>query len=263
MHPGHSLLADLCVCLGFFSRLPCPWAAREGEPLTLTLFPRAVRMLPVAGALLGGLAAAVMAAAASLGLPPPAAAPLAIGMLAILSGAMHEDGLADCADGFFGGTSRGRKLEIMQDSRIGVFGVVALVLSLYLRASSLTLISERSIGLACATVIGAASLSRSLAFVPLALLPPARPSGAGFAAGKPAPGAFAIAILLAVPFALLPVSAGASLSQALTGIGLAAVIAHGVVAFAKRQIGGQTGDVAGAAQQLAEVTYCLVMAAHG
>jgi adenosylcobinamide-GDP ribazoletransferase len=176
---------------------------------------------------------------------------------------MHEDGLADCADGFFGGASRARKLEIMQDSRIGAFGVVALALSLYLRAASLGLIGERSLGLACATVIGAAALSRSLALVPLALLPPARPDGAGFAAGKPARGSFWTAISFAVLFALLPVPAGASSSQALTGIVLAAFAALGVAGFAKRQIGGQTGDVAGAAQQLAEIAYCLAMAAHG
>jgi adenosylcobinamide-GDP ribazoletransferase len=263
MRPGHSLLADLCVCLGFFTRLPCPWAAKERAPVTLAMLPSAVRMLPFAGALVGGLAAAVLAAAAALGLPSPVAAPLAIGALVLLSGAMHEDGLADCADGFFGGTSRVRKLEIMQDSRIGVFGVVALALSLCLRAASLALISERSIGLACAVLIGAAALSRSLALVPLALLPPARLDGAGFAAGKPARGAFGAAISFAILFAILPVPAGASLYQALTGIGLAAIAAQGLAAFAKRQIGGQTGDVAGAAQQLAELAYCLAMAARG
>ena len=263
MRLGHPLLADLFVCLGFFSRLPCPRAAKEGRPAALDNFPRAVRTLPFAGALIGSPAAAVLAAGIALGLPPLLAAPLGVGTLLLLSGAMHEDGLADCADGFFGGATRLRKLEIMQDSRIGVFGVAALVLSLYLRAVSLAIIAGRSVGLACAAIIGAAALSRSLALVPLALLPPARADGAGFAAGKPAQVAFSAAIFFAILFALLPVPAGANLSQALTGICLAALAAHGVAVFAKRQIGGQTGDVAGAAQQLAEITYCVVMAAHG
>ncbi len=263
MRLGYPLLTDLCVCLAFFSRLPCPRAATEGDPAALDLFPRAVRMLPFAGAFIGSLAAAVMAAGIALGLSPLLAAPLAIGALAFLSGAMHEDGLADCADGFFGGASPARKLEIMQDSRIGAFGATALALSLYLRALSLAVIAGRSTGLACAATIGAAALSRSLALVPLALLPPARAGGAGFAAGRPARQAFAAAISFGVLFALLPVTAGTPLAHAAAAIGLSALAAHGVTVLAKRQIGGQTGDVAGAAQQLAEIIYYLALAARG
>ena len=261
MRLGHPILADLRASLCFFSRLPCPQVAKEGDPDPLGAFPRTLRMLPFAGALIGSLAAAILAAGVALGLPPLLAAPLAIGALALLSGAMHEDGLADCADGFFGGPTRLRKLEIMQDSRIGVFGAAALVLSIYLRALSLAVIAERSISLACAVTIGAAALSRSLALVPLALLPPARSDGAGFAAARPARRAFAAAISFSVIFALLPVTAGAPLAQTAAGIGLAALAAHGATVLAKHQIGGQTGDVAGAAQQLAEVAYCLALAA--
>ena len=160
MRPGSSLLADFCFCLRFFTRLPLPSAASPGKH-ALTDFPRAVRMLPVAGGLVGAVAAIALAAASLLGFPPPLAAPLAICALALVSGAMHEDGLADCADGFLGGATRERKLEIMADSRIGTFGAVALVLSLYLRAVSLTLIVNESLGLACAVLIGAAALSRA------------------------------------------------------------------------------------------------------
>src|ERR1700730_2041271 len=259
---GYLLLTDFCLCLGFFTRLPCSRAARVTEPDMLAGFFRAVRMLPIAGALLGALAAAVMAAASAFGLPSLLAAPLATGALVVLSGAMHEDGLADCADGFFGGETPERKLEIMQDSRIGAFGAVALLLSLYLRVMGLALIADNSVGLACAVLIGAAALSRSLAFLPLFLLPPARQTGSGFAAGKPAAGAFAVAIFLAILFALDPVSAGANLSQTLAGISLASGCAYATGMVAKHQIGGQTGDVAGAAQQLAEVAYYLALAAR-
>ena len=262
MRLGHSFLSDFCVCLGLFTRLPCSRAGRGTERATLAGFSRAVRMLPIAGALVGTVAAAVMAAARSLGLPSLLAAPLATGALVVLSGAMHEDGLADCADGFFGGETPERKLEIMQDSRIGAFGAVALLLSLYLRVMGLTLIADNSLGLACAVLIGAAALSRSLALMPLLLLPPARQTGSGFAAGKPAAGAFAVAIFLAILFALAPVSAGANLSQTLAGISLAAGCAYATGMVAKHQIGGQTGDVAGAAQQLAEVAYYLALAAR-
>ncbi len=262
MRPGSPFLADLCLCLGFFTWLPCPCARSKTGPVSFAHFSRAVRMLPVAGGLIGALAAAAMAAAAWLGLPPLLAAPLAIIALVVLSGAMHEDGLADCADGFFGGMSRERRLDIMQDSRIGAFGAAALMLSLYLRAASLTLISGNSLGLACAVLIAAAAVSRTAALMPLALLPPVRQDGTGFAAGKPEHGALAIAACLAIPFALVPVAAGANLAQALAAVALAAASAGAIVLLSDRKIGGQTGDVAGAAQQLSEIACYLAFAAR-
>jgi adenosylcobinamide-GDP ribazoletransferase len=262
MRPGSSLLADFYFCLGFFTRLPIPSAASRSEPHSLADFSRAVRMLPVAGGLVGALAAIAMAAASHFGFPPSLAAPLAICSLVFLGGAMHEDGLADCADGFFGGATRERKLEIMQDSRIGTFGAVALVLSLYLRTASLALIAHESLGLACAVLIGAAALSRTAALMPLALLPPARETGAGFAAGMPERGALAVTACLAVVCALAPVVAGARPIRALVGIAAATGAAYAIVLLARKQIGGQTGDVAGAAQQVSEIAYYLAFAAR-
>jgi adenosylcobinamide-GDP ribazoletransferase len=261
MRPGSSLLADFYFCLGFFTRLPLPSAASRSEPHSLVTFSRAVRMLPVAGGLVGALAAIAMAAASGFGFPPPLAAPLAICALVLLGGAMHEDGLADCADGFSGGTTRERKLEIMRDSRIGTFGAVALVLSLYLRAASLALIADASLGLAYAVLVGAAALSRTAALMPLALLPPARANGAGFAARTPERAALAIASCLAVVLALAPVLAGGYLARSLGGIAAATGAAYAIVLLARKQIGGQTGDVAGAAQQVSEIAYYLAFAA--
>jgi adenosylcobinamide-GDP ribazoletransferase len=261
MRPGSSLLADFYFCLGFFTRLPVPSAASRSQPHSLADFSRAVRMLPVAGGLVGALAAIAMATASHFGFPPSLAAPLAICSLVLLGGAMHEDGLADCADGFSGGATRERKLEIMSDSRIGTFGAVALVLSLYLRAASLALIAGESQGLACAVLIGAAALSRAASLMPSALLPPAREYGAGFAAGEPERAALAVAACLAVVFALAPVVAGAYLARSLAGIAAATGAAYAIVLLARKQIGGQTGDVAGAAQQLSEISYYLAFAA--
>jgi adenosylcobinamide-GDP ribazoletransferase len=175
---------------------------------------------------------------------------------------MHEDGLADCADGFSGGATRERKLEIMRDSRIGTFGAVALVLSLYLRAASLALIADESLGLAGAVVIGAAALSRTASLMPMALLPPARENGAGFAARTPERAALAVAACLAVVFALAPVVAGASLARSLAGIAAATGAAYAIVLLARKQIGGQSGDVAGAAQQLSEIAFYLAFTAR-
>jgi adenosylcobinamide-GDP ribazoletransferase len=126
----------------------------------------------------------------------------------------------------------------------------------------LALIVDKSLGLACAVLIGGAALSRSGALLPLVLLKPARQSGVGFAARKPAKGAFAVAICLAILIALAPVPLGANLLKALLGIGLAAGSAYVVVVLSKHEIGGQTGDVAGAAQQFAEIAYYLALAAR-
>ncbi len=196
-------------------------------------------MLPVAGGLVGAMAAIVLAAASLLGFPPPLAAPLAICALALVSGAMHEDGLADCADGFFGGATRERKLEIMADSRIGTFGAVALVLSLYLRAVSLTLIVDESLGLACAVLIGAAALSRAAWLMPLAALPPARENGAGFAAGKPEPAALAVAACLAIYFCPRSGRGRSGTGSPDSGIAVATGAAYAIVPLARKHIGGQ------------------------
>ncbi len=124
-----SVLRDLGGALRFFSRLPIPGG--EGD------FARSLRLAPLAGALLGLAGGLVFIAALSLRLPVAAAALLGLGFGALVTGGLHEDGLADIADGFGGGFTAARKLEIMKDSRIGAFGALALILSVGLRASAL------------------------------------------------------------------------------------------------------------------------------
>ena len=262
MRPGSSLLADFWFCVGFYTRLPVPRAWHAGAPHCFAHFSRAARLAPLAGACVGACAALVMGAAFGLGFRPLLAAPLAVGSLILLSGAMHEDGLADCADGFFGGATRECKLKIMRDSRIGTFGTLALLLSFSLRAASLALIASESLRLAGAVLLGAAALSRSAALIPLAALPPARADGAGYAAGRPQPPALAVAAILAGGFALAPLVAGAEPVRAVAAVALATGAAYAVVPLARRQIGGQTGDVAGAAQQFSEIAYYLAFAAQ-
>jgi len=113
MRFGSSLLIDFLICLRFATRIPVPMPADPG-PSGLGGFPRATRMLPLVGALLGAGAASALFAASAFGLPPPLAAPLAIAVLIALTGALHEDGLADCADGFGAGATAAHKLEIMR-----------------------------------------------------------------------------------------------------------------------------------------------------
>jgi len=139
---------------------------------------------------------------------------------------------------------------------------VALALSLYVRAASLALIAGESLGLAAAVLIGAAALSRTAALIPLAVLPPARENGAGFAAGKAGPSGARRAACLGVIFALAPVLAGTGPVRALTAIAVATGAAYAIVPLARKLIGGQTGDVAGAAQQLSEIAFYLAFAAR-
>src|SRR5208337_5164420 len=152
----------------------------------------------------GLVGAVALAAAEALGLPPFVAAALAVAALIAATGALHEDGLADVADGFGGGADRARKLEIMRDSRIGAYGAIALTLALIFRIGALT--SAVSLGYwnAAGALVVVAAVSRAGALVPLARLHPARTDGAGAAAGRLEPQAFAaawgVALIIAVIF---------------------------------------------------------------
>ncbi len=254
MDPLRSFLCDLAACLRFYSRLPVPALPFETDPHAMPDFRTEVRALPVAGAVIGLVGAGALALATGLGLPATVAAALALTALVAATGAFHEDGLADTADGFGGGATRARKLEIMKDSRIGTYGGAALVLSLLLRWTALTaLLDRRGDDFACLVLIAVAALSRTVALIPLVALEPARDDGAAWRAGKPEAPALMVAAALALAFACLPVLGGASSRQCALAIVLGFAAAWLTMRLAARQIGGQTGDVAGAAQQAAEV----------
>jgi adenosylcobinamide-GDP ribazoletransferase len=250
--------SDLLAWLRFYTRLPLPALAREADPHAMPDFSGAAGLVPVAGALIGLLGALTLTLVASLGLAPLPAATIAIGSLLLITGAMHEDGLADLCDGFGGGATPERKLEIMKDSRIGTYGAVALVLSLLLRVGTLAGLIAVDLRLAAAVLIAAGAMSRATGLLPLVLLPPARTFSAGFAAARPSARAMGIAAALAFLCACLPLLAGAALPRIAAACILALLGAYGVTALARRQIGGHTGDVAGAAQQAAEIAMLLV-----
>ena len=130
-------LRDLLACLRFFTRLPLPALPFDQSPHAPPDMARIALMAPVAGAIIGAIAALALAIANLLGMPPLLGAALAIAALVIATGALHEDGLADVADGFGGGATRARKLEIMRDSRVGAYGAAALALALILRVAAL------------------------------------------------------------------------------------------------------------------------------
>jgi len=180
--------------------------------------------------------------------------------LVLLTGALHEDGLADFADGT-AGTTPEQRLAIMKDSRIGGFGTLALILSSLARVLSVAIIAAHSLCLACWVLIATAAVSRTLMLLALHLLPPARTEGAGFAAAAPQEPVLAIAALIGFILGLLPLLAGAGIGRVAIGLILSIAAAYGVTALARRLLQGQTGDVAGATQQAAEIAAYLVYAA--
>lgn len=251
------LLLDLFACLRFYSRLPMPTLAAETAPHAMPDVSRMARVLPLAGVFIALPAALILICAHRLGLPATIVAGLTLVALVLTTGAFHEDGLADTADGFGGGVERSRKLEIMKDSRIGTYGGVALVLSLGLRWAALAALIDRGSFGAAGLLIAAAALSRPLGLLPLFALPPARSDGAASAAGRPTADAFVTSLGGGAIIALLFGVSPAGVPLVLTACVVAALGALAVTALSRAQIGGQTGDVAGAAQQLAEIGFLL------
>ena len=228
MHPR---LTELVLALGFFTRLP---VGRALSPLP--------RLSACAWALpLVGLVVAAPGAAALALAPGALAAILAVALSVWLTGGLHEDGLADLADGM-GGRDPARRLEIMRDSRIGSYGVLTLGLVTALRIAALA-----ALPFAAAAFLALAMLSRAGVAV-LMVLPPARHDGLGAAAGRPPAPVLGAAAAIALAGAVLALGTGPAL------LALAAVVtAQGYVAWlALRRLGGQTGDVLGAAQQAGE-----------
>lgn len=246
---------DLAHCLRFWSRLPIP-APTGPEP---PVFGVMVRMLPVAGLVIAAPSCLVLVATRMLSLPPLVGAGLAIATLLATTGALHEDGLADVADGFWGGRDRERRLAIMRDSRIGAYGALALGVSLILRVAALAAIVDRSIPLALAALLAGAALSRTAGLLPLALLPPARADGAGAFAGAPGREPFRAAAIGAGFALVLPLLAGAGLDRTTLAALLAVAAAYSATLLARGKVGGQTGDVAGAAQQAAEIAFLCIL----
>jgi adenosylcobinamide-GDP ribazoletransferase len=203
----------------------------------------------VAGAVVGLIVGLVFLVLHGLGLPGLICAFLALATSLILTGALHEDGLADCADAL-GARERERSLAIMRDSRIGTFGVLALVVSTGLRVSALVALPS---GVALAALIGAHAFSRGALAIALDRLAPLRGEGLGATAGKPQSQQAMLSLAIGAGVLLL-----ACLFFAKIGVGFFALVLGGLAGLAalelaRRRFGGQTGDILGAIQQCIEI----------
>jgi adenosylcobinamide-GDP ribazoletransferase len=241
-------LDDLVAAFGLLTRLPMP-------DRSITPSPRAAWAWPVVGAALGALSAAAASLALWAGLSPAIAAALALITSALLTGGLHEDGLADTADGLMGGRDKDRRLEIMKDSRIGSYGALALLLIALIRWSALTALFAA--GQHWAALIAAGALSRAPMAVLIATLPNARGSGLAHLTGQPPRSAALAACGIALIVTLL-VMGWAVVAMALAAAATSLFLARA----AKARIGGQTGDILGASQQLAEAAALAFAAAR-
>ncbi len=240
-------MRGLLLAIAFLTRVPT--GAHAGEARDLA---RAVPWFPVVGALIGFVIALVYAGAVNLWPPFPAAV-LAIAVGLLMTGAFHEDGLADTVDAFGAGRGREQTLQILKDPTLGTFGVLALIVSFLLRAGA---IATFTTSLALVALPGAHALSRA---VPVALLGWVKPAGEGLGASY--------GESVTRPQTVVGVLAGIGLAILLLGewspIPVATCAVVGLV-FARLSVtkaGGITGDVLGATQQVSEVAILLALAA--
>ena len=240
----------LLTAVQYFTRIRVPaWVGHAQEQLA-----GAVRYLPAIGLIAGASGAATMWLAAQV-LPAPLPAILATIVTVLMTGAIHEDGLADTCDGLGGGATRERALEIMKDPRIGVFGAIALILTLLLKISALSLMP---VWTAMAALVGAHAFSRFCAVLV---------SFAGRYVGsaersRAAPvvrlvkfGDVLIAALFGLPALVLCGRA------AIVAVIVALVLLALVFRWCARRIGGYTGDTLGAVQQITETAFYVALLA--
>jgi adenosylcobinamide-GDP ribazoletransferase len=242
---------DALTALQFLTRVPVGALAYDPDALS-----RAVVWFPLVGGLVGAAAAGVHWAAAKV-VSAQIAALATLVFLVLITGAFHDDGLADTADGLGGGWTRERALEIMRDSRIGTYGAVALVLSLLARW---LLLGGLPAGRFAVYVIAAHVLCRWTTLPLSFFLTPARDGAGqgGRVAARTSQSALWIGTMLAFALtaallrwrAVIPLLA-ASATAAVSGV------------YFQRRLGGVTGDCFGAANQVTEIAIYLCGVIHG
>lgn len=241
---------DLARAAVLLTRLPIPGA--DGQRMAAAAW-----AWPLVAALVALGAGLVALGALGVGLPAHVAAGLALTAGILVTGGLHEDGLADLADGLWGGTAPERRLEILRDSRIGSYGVLALVLSTGLRWGLLAhLFATAPVAVALGAMVTAAAMGRAAMAATMSALPFARADGLARHVGRPSRATAMVAAGLALCCAVITTTSATILAAGVV-IGITWLIGR----LAMTRLGGQTGDVLGAVALLAEIAALLVMAA--
>ncbi|WP_176083329.1 adenosylcobinamide-GDP ribazoletransferase [Martelella sp. HB161492] len=246
----HRLISDLAEATAFLTRLPLPSGIFPDKPAGA----RAAWAFPLSGIIATLPAALLLIIILPLGANPYLAGFAAIGLSILVTGALHEDGLADSADGLMIRRERDKTLAIMKDSANGTFATLALVLSVALRATALASLAASVSALAAALLLLAtAALSRSAMVCHWHILHAARRNGAAASLGRPGFATMVASLLIGLAVFLLTCAFAGAMPGALGGIAIALL---GVFCFTLRchhQIDGHTGDTIGASQQIAEI----------
>jgi adenosylcobinamide-GDP ribazoletransferase len=247
--PTPRLLDELryfLTALGYFTRVPVPrWVGFERHYLNA-----AARYFPLVGLMVGGVAALVYLAALRV-LPASVAVLLSMTATLVLTGAFHEDGLADCVDAFGGGYTRDDVLRIMHDSRIGAFGAIALVVSLALKWQTLAALPLMH---AVRLMLAAHAASRTFAISYLLTLDYVRAEGkAKPVAQRMSATAFALAAVCGLPWLFWP-----DWRLGCVTLAVLAALRFLIGRYFVRRLGGYTGDCLGFAQQLFELAIYLI-----
>ena len=248
--------AEIISSLSFLTRLPIPFA-KTLDPPPLA---QSMRFFALAGAIVGALNGLVLEGLQALHVPSLLAAALTCMFGLLVTGGLHEDGLADSADGLFGGKTREDRLHIMHDSRIGSFGAMALITCLLARVASYEALLALPAYACIAIVAATAAFSRAMVVDMMWATKSARSDGLSVLAGRPGRGAALFAIVTGGALAIV---AGLNLrpESGVVAVLAAAGITGLIRRYAMRQIGGQTGDICGATQVLVEITMFVVFLA--
>ena len=241
------------AAFALLTRLPIPASSIE---------PNQAWAYPLVGAALGGAAAIVLIACLTLGLSPTLAALAALMTTIFATGALHEDGLADCADGAAVACGpRDKRLAAMRDTHLGTGGVLALIFSVIARTHMLAELAAEDAGLAASALVIAHVIARATLAGLCAALPLACTDGLAAACGRASMLAAFIALALALIITLLTALAiDASPAYFTLACILAAILAASAVSlWALICLGGQTGDVLGAGEQTTEITVLITI----
>jgi len=246
-------VAEMRAAAAFLTRLPARWFGVD--PTVAPNFRQAARVFPVIGGFIGLAAGVVLAIATVLGVAPLVGAVLAVTATVLITGGLHEDGLADFADSL-GGSTTERKLEIMDDSRVGTYGALALILSVAARVAAIAAIVA-SVGPLRATLvlIAAEAVSRAALVRLWHDLPAARLGGLSNDVGAPDQNAMLVAIATAAVIAIVFSLPAVGLWATVLAAALAIIATYTAVRIIARTLGGRTGDTLGACQQVVVVAF--------
>ena len=251
------ITGDTVRALGFLTRFTLPAHYFEGGAQPVS---QSSGAFPLAGLIAALPAAVFLLIAPWLTVPPMLAAVIAVSISIGVCGALHEDGLADTADGFFGGKDAATRLDVMKDSRNGTYGSLALVLSVFVRVAALSSIASESSLAAAFAMLAASTAARAALVWHWFELPSARPGGIADQAGKPDRNQLNFALATGIPLAFLPAVLASGIDGIVLMASLIALSAIFFVRLCRDKIGGHTGDTLGAAAQIAEISALTALA---